>query len=199
MGKAAVLLRGVFPPIPTPFDGRGDVAYQSLVENVRRWNQYDLAGYVVLGSNGEGVYLSEEEKVRVWETVREAVPEDKVLIAGAGCESTRQTIALVRRAAQAGADAVLLVTPHYYAGRMTPESLIRHYEAVADSSPVPVVLYTVPKFTQVDLDAATIARIARHPNVIGVKDTSGNLAKMADTVRLTGPDFQVLAGSAGFF
>ena len=198
MNKLAISLSGVFPPIPTPFDAQGDVAIQRLVENIERWNQYDLSGYVVLGSNGEAGYLSEEEKLRVLTAARQAIPSDKLVIAGAGCESTRQTIALSRRAADAGADGVLLVTPHYYDGKMTPDSLIHHYRAVADDVPIPVLLYTVPKFTHVDMDAATVARAASHPNIVGIKDTSGNMAKLADTVRLTGPDFQVLAGSAGF-
>ena len=199
MDKPAISLGGVFPPVPTPFDDEGNVAIQPLIENLERWNQYDLSGYVVLGSNGEAGFLSEEEKLRVWEAARQAIPADKLMIAGAGCESTRQTITLTRQAAQAGADAVLLVTPHYYDGKMTPASLLHHYESVADGVPIPVLLYTVPKFTHVDIDAPTIARLARHPNIIGIKDTSGNMAKLADTVRLAGSDFQVLAGSAGFF
>jgi 4-hydroxy-2-oxoglutarate aldolase len=199
MSEPSTSLSGVFPPIPTPFDAQGDVAYQALTENLERWNQYDLAGYVVLGSNGEVVYLTEEEKLRILETARCVIPSDKLMIAGTGCESTRQTIALTRQAAQAGADAALLVTPHYFGGKMTPDSLVYHYRAVADASPIPLVLYNVPKFTHVDMDAATIARAARHPNVIGVKDSGGNITKLGDIVRLTGPDFQVLAGSAGFF
>jgi len=199
MSKAAVSLNGVFPPIPTPFDSEGNVAHQALVENLERWNRYDLAGYVVLGSNGEAVYLTEEEKLSVWETARQVIPSDKVMIAGSGCESTRQTIASTRQVAQIGADAALLLTPHYYSGKMTPDSLVHHYQAVAEASPIPVVLYNVPKFTNVDMDAATIARAARHPNIIGIKDSGGNIIKLADAVGLTGPDFQVLAGSAGFF
>lgn len=199
MNKVTISLSGVFPPIPTPFDAEGNVATQALVENLERWNQADLAGYVVLGSNGEAVYLTEEEKLHVWETARQVIPSDRLMIAGTGCESTRQTIALTRQAAQAGADVALLVTPHYFDGRMTPNSLVRHYQAVAEVSPIPVVLYNVPKFTHVDMDAATIARAARHPNIIGVKDSGGNIAKLADIVRLTAPGFQILAGSAGFF
>jgi 4-hydroxy-2-oxoglutarate aldolase len=199
MNKTTVSLKGVFPPIPTPFDSEGNVAHQALVENLERWNQYELAGYVVLGSNGEAVYLTEEEKLSVWETARQVIPSDKVMIAGSGCESTRQTIASTRQAAQIGADAALLLTPHYYSGKMTPDSLVHHYQAVAEASPIPVVLYNVPKFTNVDMDAATIARAARHPNIIGIKDSGGNIIKLADAVGLTGPDFQVLAGSAGFF
>ena len=175
MNKLAISLSGVFPPIPTPFDAQGDVAIQRLVENIERWNQYDLSGYVVLGSNGEAGYLSEEEKLCVLAAARQAIPSDKLVIAGAGCESTRQTIALSRRAADAGADGVLLVTPHYYDGIMTPDSLIHHYRAVADDVPIPVLLYTVPKFTHVDMDAATVARAASHPNIVGIKDTSGDM------------------------
>lgn len=197
--RPTVSLSGVFPPIPTTFDAKGDVDPHALIENLERWNQYDLTGYVVLGSNGEVGYLTVEEKLRILETARQAIPTDKLLIAGTGCESTRQTIALTNQAAQAGADAALLLTPHYYGGKMTPDSLVHHYQTVAEAVSIPVLLYTVPKFTHVDIDAATIARIATHPNVIGIKDTGGNMAKMADTVRLTGPDFQVLAGSAGFF
>ena len=199
MNEPILSLSGVFPPIPTPFDVQGNVATQALVENLERWNQYDLAGYVVLGSNGEAVYLTEREKLRVWEAARRVIPSDKVMIAGTGCESTHQTIALTRQAAQAGADAALVVTPHYFDGKMTPDSLVHHYQAVADASPIPVMLYNVTKFTHVDMDAAAIARAARHPNVIGVKDSNGNIAKLADIVRLTSLDFQVLAGSASFF
>jgi 4-hydroxy-2-oxoglutarate aldolase len=202
MSQPVVSLEGVFPPIPTPFDSQGEVAVEALVGNLARWNRYGLSGYVVLGSNGEAGFLDDGEKMRVWQAAREAIPTDRLMIAGAGCESTRQTIRLSRQAAEAGADAVLLVTPHYYGPKMTPDSLFHHYRAVADEVPVPVLLYTVPKFTHVDVDVATVARLADHPNVVGIKDTSGNMAKMADTVRLTGAgsaSFQVLAGSASFF
>jgi 4-hydroxy-2-oxoglutarate aldolase len=164
-----------------------------------RWNIHDLAGYVVLGSNGEAVYLNQQEKVHVLETAREVIPPEKVMLAGTGCESTRDTIALTRQAAQAGANAALVVTPHYYGGKMTPASLVQHYQVLADLAPIPVVIYNVPKFTHVDLTAETIAQIAQHPNVIGIKDSGGNIAKLADVVRMTSSDFQVLAGSAGFF
>ena len=199
MVKSMQSLGGVLPPIPTPFDSSGDVAYQALDENLGRWNQYDLAGYVVLGSNGEGVYLNEDEKVSVWRAARKMIPAGKLMVAGTGSESTRQTIALGRKAADAGADAVLVVTPHYYSPKMTNDSLIQHYEAVADSSPVPVLVYNVPKFTHVNVGAATLARLSEHPNIIGAKDTSGDISQLADTVRLATPGFQLLAGSASFF
>jgi 4-hydroxy-2-oxoglutarate aldolase len=199
MPKPALSLHGVFPPIPTPYNSRGDVACDALAANLQRWNRYDLAGYVVLGSNGEAVYLAEREKVRAWEAARQAIPAPRLMIAGTGCESTGRTIALTRQAAQAGADAALVITPHFFGTQMTGQALVAHYHAVADASPIPVVLYNVPKFTHLDMDAAAIARAATHPNVIGIKDSGGNVAKLADVVRLAPPDFQVLAGSAGFF
>ena len=191
-------LSGIFPPIPTPFDGQGDVDYPALGRNLTRWNLYDLAGYAVLGSNGETVHLTLEEKVRLLAAAREAIPEGKLLMAGTGCESTRDTISLTRQAADVGADVALVITPHFYDGKMTPQALVGHFHAVADASPIPVVLYNVPKFTHVDIDAPTIARAGAHPNVIGIKDSGGNITKIADTVRLVDPGFQVLAGSAGF-
>lgn len=198
MNETVVSLRGVFPPIPTSFDADGNVVHQALVENLERWNQYELSGYVVLGSNGEAVYLDQDEKVGVWEAAREVIPRDRVMIAGTGHESTRQTMEVTRLAAEAGADAALVVTPHYYGSQMVSDSLIDHYQAVADASPVPVIVYNVPKFTGVNVSAGTLARLSQHPNIVGVKDTSGNIAQLADTVRLASPDFQVLAGSASF-
>ncbi len=198
MSKPEILLKGIMPPIPTPFDAAGDVHLGALRENLERWNQFDLRGYVVLGSNGEGVLLDEEERVRVWAAARQAIPADKLLVAGTGAESTRQTIDITQRAADAGADAALVVTPHYYAPAMTADNLVQHYTRVADASPIPILIYNVPKFTNVNVGAATVARAAGHPNIVGMKDTSGNITQLADTVRLAGPGFQVLAGSAGF-
>ena len=196
-------VRGVLPPIPTPFDTGGQVAYGALRENLQRWNAYNLAGYVVLGSNGEAAYLERAEKVRLLEAAREAIPAGKLLIAGTGCESTAATIELTRQAAEVGADAALVITPNFYDAKMSPDALIGHFSAVADASPVPVLLYNVPKFTHVDMSAATIARAVPHPNIVGIKDSGGNITKLADTVRLAQDaagerGFDVLAGSAGF-
>jgi 4-hydroxy-2-oxoglutarate aldolase len=143
--------------------------------------------------------LDEEEKARVWETARRAIPAEKLLIAGTGGESTRQTIATTQRAADAGADAALVVTPHYYSPKMTAESLVQHYTKVADASPIPILIYNVPKFTGVNVEPAAAARAAQHPKIVGMKDTSGNITQLAETVRMAGSGFQVLAGSAGFF
>jgi len=199
MSGAGLTLAGVFPPIPTPFDGKGDADLGALAANLERWNEYDLTGYVVLGSNGESVYVSDDEKPRVWQAARRAIPASKLMLAGAGAHSTRQTVALTRQAADAGADASLVVTPHYYGGKMTADALVRHYEMVADASPIPILIYNVPGFTNVNMEAAAVARAGRHPNIVGIKDTSGNIVQLANIVRLADPGFQVLAGSAGYF
>lgn len=192
------MFEGVYPPIPTPFVN-GEVAHDKLAENLARWNQTDLAGYVVLGSNGETVYLSEAERAVVMSTARQAIPRDKLLIIGTGAESTRATIERTRTAAEAGADAVLVITPCYYKGQMTTEALRRHYFALADASPIPILLYNVPKFTGLDLSAETILELAQHPNVVGIKDSGGNMAKLGAVIRAAPAHFEVLAGSGGFF
>jgi 4-hydroxy-2-oxoglutarate aldolase len=199
MVEQLVSLSGVFPPIPTPFAGDGRVNLDALAGNLARWNTHDLSGYVVLGSNGEGVLLDPEEKGEVWDVARRNIPPGRLMIAGTGAESTRGTIALTQRAAEAGADAALVVTPHYYKPKMTPDALLGHFRAVADAAPIPIMIYNVPGFTGVNVDAATVARMAAHPNIAGIKDTSGNIVQLAETVRLAPPGFQVLAGSASFF
>jgi len=199
MKRQPLSLSGVFPPLPTPFDRSGRVAHDELATNIARWNDQALAGYVILGSNGEAAYLAGEEKTALFRAARAAIPEEKLFIAGTGCESTGETIALTRSAADAGADAALVITPSFYASRMTPQALVAHYESIAGASPIPIIVYNVPKFTGIDLDAATIARLGAGRNIIGVKDSSGNIGKLGDVVRRADPDFQVLAGTASFF
>ncbi|HID61726.1 MAG TPA: dihydrodipicolinate synthase family protein [Anaerolineae bacterium] len=192
------MFEGVYPPIPTPFVD-GEVAHDKLADNLARWNQTDLAGYVVLGSNGEAVYLSEAERVAVISTARQAIAGDKLLIAGTGAESTRATIERTRIAADAGADAALVLTPCYYKGQMTTEALRRHYFALADASPIPILLYNMPRFTGLDLSAQTVLELAQHPNVVGIKDSGGNVAKLGAIIGAAPDHFAVLAGSGGFF
>ena len=195
----AVCLKGVFPPIATPFEN-GEISESKLAFNMERWNKTDLQGYVVLGSNGEFPYLDEDEKVNLIGLVRKHMAVDKVLIAGTGMDSTRATIPMTMKAAEAGADAAIIVNPHYYTGRMTSEVLIRHYTEVADASPIPVMIYNVPGFTGVNIAPDTVAILAAHDNIIGMKDTSGNIVQLAQLVRLTaGKGFDVLAGSANHF
>jgi 4-hydroxy-2-oxoglutarate aldolase len=199
MKRDDLALRGVFPPVPTPFDAAGQIDPPALVANIERWNEHGLAGYLLLGSNGEAAYLSDEEKLELLAAARSAIPRDKLLIAGTGCESTAQTVALTRAAAEAGADLALVVTPHYYAGKMTPEALVAHFHDVADNSSIPVLLYNVPKFTGVNMDPDTIARAGEHPNIVGMKDSSADIAKLGDVLRSAGPDFRVLCGSASVY
>ena len=195
---SCVNLAGIFPPIPTPFDADGSVSSSGLKQNLEFLNRYELSGIVVLGSNGEFVFLDPEEKVQTIEMVRDLLPTGKLLIAGTGCESTRSTVRLTREAAQAGADAALVINPHYYKNRMDRASLIRHYSTVADQSPIPIILYNMPASTGLDLDAPTVVELAGHGNIVGMKDSGGNLNKMAQVLGAIRGDFQMLAGSAGF-
>jgi 4-hydroxy-2-oxoglutarate aldolase len=188
-------LQGIFPPITTPFlDDELDT--EGLKSNVRRWMGTGLAGVLVLGSNGEGPMLDAEESYRAACAAREEVPADRTLIVGAGEESTHATIGAVRRAAKAGADVVLVRTPSYFKSQMTADVLVRHYIAVADASPVPVLPYNVPGFTGVKLPAEAVARLASHPNIPGVKDSSADLVQIGELVAMTPPGFAVLVGSA---
>ncbi|HNR97308.1 MAG TPA: dihydrodipicolinate synthase family protein [Anaerolineae bacterium] len=193
-----ISLAGIFPPIPTPFDARGEVEYDRLSENVRHWCATPVAGLLPLGSNGECPYLTDEEKVRVLETVRAAMPPGKLLLAGTGNESTYAAIKLVERAAEVGADAAMVITPSYFKSRMDGAALRRHFWEVADHSPIPVIIYNIPANTGVDISAETVLELARHPNIISLKDSSGNLVKLGEILRSAPPHFQVLAGAAGF-
>jgi 4-hydroxy-2-oxoglutarate aldolase len=188
-------LHGIFPPITTPFID-GEVNAKGIASNVERYMKTGLAGVVALGSNGEAPLLTDEESYRVIAAARERVPSDRRLIAGAGVESTPGTVAAVRRAAQAGADVVLVRTPGYYKSQMTADVFVRHYTAVADASPVPVLLYSAIMFTGVSLPVAAAVTLAEHPNIIGVKESAPDLAQVADLVSQTKPGFQVLVGSA---
>jgi 4-hydroxy-2-oxoglutarate aldolase len=194
----ALSLAGLFPPVPTPFSADGALDLGALRGLIESLNQDPLAGYVLGGSNGEFTSLTADERLQVVNAARAVVPRGRLLIAGSGAESTRETIALTRAMAERGAEAVLVVTPSYFRGRMTPAALEGHFRAVADAAPVPLVLYNVPANTGVDLTAATAIKLSRHPNIIGLKDSGGDLQKMALVIRDAAPGFQVLAGSAGF-
>ena len=191
-------LRGIFPPIPTPFDAAGTIDRDALVRNFEFLNTFDLRGYVVLGSNGEAVHLSTEERLYLLELTRNLIPESRLLIAGTGCPSTLQTIKLSQRAAGFGADAILVLPPHYYTGRMTIEALVGHFRAVADACSIPVIIYNMPACTGMDMDEETIAVIAEHPNILGLKDSGGDVVKLGALHHRLGEGFQILAGSAGF-
>jgi 4-hydroxy-2-oxoglutarate aldolase len=191
-------LHGVFPPITTPFKQNGDIDFQHLVVNLERWNQQPLSGYVVGGSNGEFVSLSSEERIDVVRAVRAEIPSDRLLIAGSGMQSTRATIELTRQMAEVGADAAIVVTPSYYKTMMSSAALESHYFQIADASSIPILLYNVPANTGVELEVEVVVRLATHPNVIGIKDSGGSVAKIGAMVHKSPDNFQVLAGSAGF-
>jgi 4-hydroxy-2-oxoglutarate aldolase len=191
-------MAGAYAPITTPFTAAGEVVYDRLAENVAKWAATPLTGLVVLGSNGEGVFLTEAERRTVLETVRAALPQNKVMIVGTGCESTYATAKQNEVAAHAGADAVLVITPNYYRSKMDGPAMVRHFTLLADQSALPVFIYNMPGNTGIDLSAETILEIAQHPNVIGVKDSSGNVVKMGVVIANAPAHFKVYAGSASF-
>src|SRR5438093_3756295 len=192
-------LAGVLIPVPTPFDDRDRVDTGRLRRALEKWNTRPLAGIVVLGSNGEAVMLDDFESDQVIVAAREAVPRDRTFIVGTGRESTQAAIKASRRAAEHGADAVLVRTPGFYKAQMTNDAFVRHYTAVADASPVPVLLYNFTALTGVNLLPAAVARLATHPNIIGMKESGGDIAQVADLVSGTPAGFSVLAGAAATF
>jgi 4-hydroxy-2-oxoglutarate aldolase len=187
---------GVHTPIVTPFRRDDTVDEAGLRDNVKRWMSSMLSGIVVLGSNGEAPQLNDDEADRVVAVAREEVPTGRTFIAGTGRESTRATIAATARAARAGADAALVRTPAFFKTQMTADVFVQHYTAVADASPIPVLLYNVTMFTGVNLPVDAVATLAAHPNIVGMKESGSDLAQIADLVSRTPDDFTVLAGSA---
>jgi len=192
-------LTGVLIPVPTPFDERDRVDTTRFRRALEKWNARPLAGVVVLGSNGEAALMDEFESDQAIVAAREVVPRERHFIVGTGRESTQAAIKASKRAAEHGADAVLVRTPGFFKSQMTNDAFVRHYTAVADASPVPVLLYNFTAVTGVNLLPAAVARLATHPNIIGMKESGGDIAQIADLVSGTPPDFQVLAGSAPTF
>jgi 4-hydroxy-2-oxoglutarate aldolase len=192
-------LGGVHAPVPTAFDDCGEVDLVRMRAALAWWLSHPLAGIVVLGSSGEAPLVDEDDSDRVIAAARELVPRGRLLVAGCGRESTRATMGAARRAAGLGVDAVLVRAPGFFKAQMTSEALVRHYTAVADASPVPVLLYNFPAVTGVDLTAAAVARLATHPNVVGIKESSGDAARVAELVALATPAFRVLVGSGATF
>ena len=189
-------LAGVFPPVPTPFDAAtGDFAPTRLQQNVRRLLDEQVQGIVVSGTTGEASVLDPDGQRRVVPPAGEAIAGQAGLIAGTGGESTRQTVALTKGAAAEGADAVLVRAPSYFSAATTPATLAAHFRAVADASPVPVIIYNIPKYTHLALDPALLQQLAAHERIVGVKDSSGDLKSLA-AYRAAVPQWSVLAGSA---
>ena len=189
-------LSGLFVPVTTPFDPvTGDVAPVSFRENLRRWLETPINGYVIFGSTGEGALLDEREKVRLAGYARDVIPSMRPLVAGAGAESTRAVVRLCQRFADTGADAVLVHPPSYFGVSLSAGDLRDHFLAVADGSPVPVLVYHMPKFTHVTLDPGLMGELARHENIVGIKDSSGDLKRFADYTEACGDDCRLFMGN----
>jgi len=189
-------LSGIYPALTTPYDASGNFSAADFKHNLHRYNQTDLAGYVVLGSTGESVLLSSKETEAILATAKEAAAPGKRLLAGTGAESTAETIARTKHAADLGYHAALVKTPYYYKPVYKPEVYLTHYRAVADASPIPILLYSVPQFTGVSLETPEIVALSEHPNIIGMKDSSGVVQRTVEVVAGASGNFQMLTGSA---
>jgi 4-hydroxy-2-oxoglutarate aldolase len=190
-------LQGIYPPITTPFDHNGDIYAAKVQHNVEKWNRTALSGYVVMGSTGESVMLTTDEKISMWEMVAGHAAPEKLLIAGTGMESVRETVCLTNRAAEMGYKAAMVRTPHYYknlVSRASAQAL--YYRAVADQAKIPLIIYNWPQATGVDIPVGAVVEISEHPNVIAIKESSGSLEKVMQMLREVKPGFQVLVGSA---
>lgn len=189
-------LRGVFAPVTTPFvTGSEDVDLEAYARNVRAHLEEGLSGIVVAGSTGEAALLTEDERTALVSATRRETPLTHWVIAGCGGESTRITVARAHAAEAAGADAALVVAPHYYANAMGEAELRAHYLRVADESPLPILLYNIPKYMHFALSAPLVAELAKHENVIGLKDSSGNLEMLKGFLAAQSDSFTVLTGS----
>jgi 4-hydroxy-2-oxoglutarate aldolase len=191
-----MVINGIFPALTTPFAADGTVSLSGVRQNIARYNQTAVAGYVVLGSTGESVMLSREEADSILVAAREAGISEKLLIAGTGAESTAETIAKTKRAAALGYQVALVKTPHYYKPAYRGETYIHHYRAVADASPIPILLYSVPIFTGITLETPEIVELSQHPNILGIKDSSGAIQRVAEVVASAPARFHVLTGGA---
>lgn len=189
---------GVFAALTTPFAGDG-IALDGFKNNILRYNETDLAGYVVLGSTGEAVFLGDDEAESLIAAARAAAAPGKKIIAGASRESTRLSVDFINRLSGRGADAALLKPPHYYKAAMAQEILLRYFMDVADTASIPILIYNIPQNTGVPVEPQTIIELARHPNIAGIKDSSGRLANLTEVIASVGPDFSFLLGAGSIF
>jgi 4-hydroxy-2-oxoglutarate aldolase len=189
-------LSGIYPALTTPFAADGSVSLADLKHNIERYNRTDLSGYVVLGSTGENVLLSRAEMDGILAAVKEVAGKEKRLIAGTGAESTVETIDRTKRAAELGYQVALVKTPYYYKPMYSAETYIAHFRRVADASPIPVLLYSVPIYTGVSLEAPEVAVLAEHPNIVGIKDSSAHVQRIGEMVAAAPASFQILTGGA---
>jgi 4-hydroxy-2-oxoglutarate aldolase len=188
-------LKGLFPPITTPFVN-DELTFDKLAFNIQLWNETELSGYVVMGSNGESVFLTKEEKLQLVAKTKEYSSNDKLIIAGTGSDSIKETIELTNKSAELGADFALILTPSFYKSEMKHSSYVRYFTQIAESVKIPVIIYNVPKFTGVDIEAETVAELSLHKNIVGIKNSSENARQNSEFVSMTHSDFSVLVGTA---
>jgi 4-hydroxy-2-oxoglutarate aldolase len=191
-----LMINGVLPPMVTPFTEDGAVDYAKHIRNLEKWNGHRVAGYLVLGSNSEAAYLSEEEKTKLIACTVSHAAKDRVLLAGTGMESAQETLRLTNKAAELGVGAALLLTPFYYLDHMSDSALIGFYSFVADRADIPVLIYNVPKFTHKNMSIKIVRELCHHPNIIGMKDSSGDIAQLASFLRIVPENWNLVAGTA---
>ncbi len=190
-------IKGVIPPVITPFKENDEVDYEKFSSNIKKWNEKDLAGALVLGSNGETAYLREEEKLELIKLAVENTDDDKIVMVGTGLESTKMTIELTNKASKLGADCALLLTPNYYEGKMTDEAQLAYFKEVADNTKIPILIYNVTKFTHINISPKVVSELSKHKNIIGMKDSSGDVKQLIQFMNAgLDKDFNLLVGTA---
>ncbi len=189
------MIKGIFPPIITPFE-KDEISFDKLKENIAKWNSTKINGYVVLGSNGESAYLTNDEKIDLIKSVKENADEGKAIIAGTGSDSIKQTIELTNKAADVGAEYALILTPFFYNAAMTHEAMLSFFNKVADEIKIPLLIYNVTKFTGINIHPSTVTELAKHENIVGIKNSSENVAELSLFKSSTGEEFSVIAGTA---
>lgn len=188
-------IKGVIPPVITPFKVGGEVDYSAFESNILNWNDDKLAGYLIIGSNSETAFLNEEEKLNLVRIAVKNAAKNRHIMVGSGAESAVETIRLTNKCAELGADSALVLTPCYYDNAMSTKALIRFYTAVADASNIPILIYNVSKYTHVNISAEAIKELSRHPNIVGMKDSNGDVPQLVKYLQVADQSFQVMTGT----
>jgi len=188
------MLKGIYPPLITPFK-KNEVSHKMLISNLEKYEKKRFSGYVVLGSNGESVFLTRDEKFKIISTVREHIKKSKTLIVGTGSESIKETISFTNKSAKLGANYSLIITPSFFKSAINRKVLINYYTAIADKVTIPVIIYNVSKFTNINIDAETVAKLSEHPNIAGIKNSTENIAQLSEIIIHTNDDFATLVGT----
>lgn len=189
-------IKGVIPPMVTPFKENGEVDFEGHIENMQHWNEDQLAGYLVLGSNSETVYLNEAEKLKLVELTVKHAKKNRIILAGTGLESVRETVVLTNKAADLGAHAALILTPSYYFSLMNEQAQINFFTQVADQATIPILIYNVTAFTHINISVQAVRELSRHPNIIGMKDSTGNVPQLVSFLDVMADDFNLIVGTA---